>query len=72
VASGIVKAMKISPRKRSKAIKLGDPSLLRFEMSHAADFWEIPCPVQKRDRKSGAKKRSQMETELERLSRAAL
>jgi len=30
--------------------------------------WKIDCPIQKRDRKSGARKRSQQETERERLT----
>lgn len=72
VASSIFEAMQKIPRKVSKAIHLGDTKLLRMEMSHAASYWGIPCPVQKRDRKSGAKKRSQAETETERLSRIAM
>jgi DNA (cytosine-5)-methyltransferase 1 len=55
-----------------KAIPLGDPALLSFEMSEAAAFWGIECPIQKRDRKSGARKRSQQETERERLSISAI
>ena len=41
--------------------------LLTMEMSHAAKFWGIACPIQKRDRKSGARKRTQQETERERV-----
>jgi DNA (cytosine-5)-methyltransferase 1 len=72
VASSIIDAMGVSPRQITKPIQLGDSNLLRLEMSNAAAFWGIPCPIQKRDRKSGAKKRSQAETEIERLSSIAM
>ncbi len=72
VASSIIEAMNVAPRKITKAISLGEAKLLRMEMSQAADFWGIPCPIQKRDRKSGAKKRSQAETEIDRLSQMAM
>lgn len=69
VASSIIAAMGITPRRISAPIPLGNPSLLSLEMSQAATYWKVDCPVQKRDRKSGAKKRSQSQTEVERLSR---
>jgi DNA (cytosine-5)-methyltransferase 1 len=72
VASEVIAAMGVTPRALVEAIPLGDPKLLSMEMSHAADFWGIACPIQKRDRKSGARKRTQMETERERLSRIAI
>ena len=72
VASEVISAMGASPCKSTEAIPLGDVSLLSMEMSHAAKFWEIDCPIQKRDRKSGARKRSQQETERERLSQIAI
>lgn len=68
VASSIITAMGVTPRKVSDPIPLGDTSLLSLEMSHAARYWNVDCPTQKRDRKSGATKRSQLETEAERLS----
>ncbi len=69
VASSIISAMGIIPRKITEPISLGDPTLLTLEMSHASAFWGVECPVQKRDRKSGATKRSQSQTEADRLSR---
>jgi DNA (cytosine-5)-methyltransferase 1 len=72
VASEVITAMGISPSRDSEAIPLGDTSLLSMEMSHAAKFWGIDCPIQKRDKKSGARKRSQQETERERLSQIAI
>jgi DNA (cytosine-5)-methyltransferase 1 len=72
VASQVIAALGASPMSSKKAIPLGDPALLSFEMSEAAAFWGIECPIQKRDRKSGARKRSQQETERERLSISAI
>lgn len=72
VASEVMKAIGFSPAAIIDPIALGDPSLLSLEMSNAAKFWGIDCPIQKRDRKSGARKRTQQETERERLSRIAI
>lgn len=72
VASSIITAMGISPLRKTESFSLGDPSLLAMEMSHAAAFWGVESPTQKRDRKSGAKKRSQIETEACRLSGIAI
>lgn len=71
VASEVIKAMGVSPAIATESIPLGDPKLLTLEMSHAAKYWGIDCPIQKRDRKSGARKRTQQETERERLSQIA-
>jgi DNA (cytosine-5)-methyltransferase 1 len=46
---------------------LGDPALLKMDVSAASEFWGIERPFGKRDRKSGARKRSQFETERARL-----
>lgn len=56
----------------SYGVPLGHLKLLSMEMSHAAEFWRIAFPIQKRDRKSGARKRAQQETEHEGLSRIAM
>jgi DNA (cytosine-5)-methyltransferase 1 len=71
VASSIITAIGISPRQPDIKLELGDPSLLSMEMSHASAFWGVDCPIQKRDRKSGATKRSQSQTEADRLSRSS-
>lgn len=70
VASAVITAMGIAPQTVAPPIPLGDPTLLSREMSHAAAFWGIPCPLQKRDRKSGATKRTQSQTEADRLARS--
>jgi len=71
VASSIITAMGVTPQQANMPIPLGDPTLLSMEMSQASAFWGVACPVQKRDRKSGAKKRSQSQTEVDRLSRSS-
>jgi DNA (cytosine-5)-methyltransferase 1 len=42
-----------------------------MEMSDAASYFDVPKPAGKRDRKSGAKKRKQIEIERTRLSLVA-
>jgi len=44
-------------------ISLGDPSLLRMDMSRAAEHFGVAVRIGRRDRKSGAKKRKQYEIE---------
>lgn len=68
VATELVEAMEHQPKRVKAAIELGDPRLLLMEMSEAAAYLGVDGPRQKRDRKSGAKKRSQLETEFERLA----
>lgn len=70
VATSIIEAAGIIPQKATSPIPLGDTKLLAMEMSEASEFWDVPCPIQTRDRKSGAKKRPQWQTEIERLARA--
>jgi DNA (cytosine-5)-methyltransferase 1 len=63
VAFKIVEALGIKPNRPEKLLSLGDISLLRMDMSRAAAFWDIPNPIGRRDRKSGARKRKQHEIE---------
>jgi DNA (cytosine-5)-methyltransferase 1 len=63
--------MGIRVERAAEELELGDPSLLGMDMSQAAGFWGIEVPIQRRDRKSGARKRSQLQTELDRLARKA-
>ena len=67
VASSLISAMGLVPRLPVETIALGHPALLSMDMSQAAFHLEIDVPIQKRDRKSGATKRSQHQTEMERL-----
>lgn len=68
VASSVMTAMGITPERVQSALELGDVSLLQLEMSQAAAYWGVTCPIQTRDRKSGTRKRSQLQTEADRLA----
>ena len=63
----IGKAAGLTPQVCDKTISLGDPALLKMDISAASRFWAIERPTGKRDRKSGARKRSQQATEAARL-----
>jgi DNA (cytosine-5)-methyltransferase 1 len=70
VAGAIIRAIGAAPTPITAPHPLGDPTLLRMEMSQASEYWGVKCPIQTRDRKSGARKRSQSETEACRLAAA--
>ncbi|RHZ95161.1 DNA cytosine methyltransferase [Cereibacter sphaeroides] len=63
VASEIVRALGVAPKRPERSIDLGEPSLLYMEMSEAAEHFGVAAPSSRRDRKSGAKKRKQHEIE---------
>ncbi len=63
VASKVLEAMGASPERPFGTITLGDNSLLRMNLSQAADHFEVVAIPSKRDRKSGATKRKQSEIE---------
>ncbi|MEV5055846.1 DNA cytosine methyltransferase [Agrobacterium radiobacter] len=67
VAASVLNAMGVNPERTSKIISLGSEKLLYSNMTDAAGVFGVVAPVMRRDRKSGAKKRSQAETEAERL-----
>lgn len=67
LASSIMAATGVTPQKVSEAVQLGDEQLLYTRMSDAAEAFGVDAPIMRRDRKSGAKKRSQAETEEARL-----
>lgn len=67
IAEEIVNALNIDVSRPAEAVELGGLQLLQMGMSEAADFWNVPVTIGRRDRKSGAKKRKQEEIEQERL-----
>jgi len=71
VASSVIQALGLTPAQGQDSMALGDPDLLTMDMSQAARFWGVKAPVGKRDKKSGARKRKQSETEAERLAALA-
>jgi DNA (cytosine-5)-methyltransferase 1 len=63
VALQLIRALGHGPRRPLASIPLGDPGLLRMDMSEAAAYFDVPISIGKRDRKSGLKKRKQNEIE---------
>jgi DNA (cytosine-5)-methyltransferase 1 len=66
VAGEMIRALGFEPEHVDNTIKLGNPELLRMDMSQAALHFGIAVPIKRRDRKSGARKRKQHEIEAER------
>lgn len=66
VAAQVMLALGVAPSRPTKPVPLGDPALLGMDVSTAAAHFGISAPKARRDRKSGAKKRTQSETEAER------
>ncbi len=70
VATVVREAIGTAPTRPKSELPLGDPDWLAFDISEAARHLGVPSPDGKRDRKSGARKRSQAETEAWRLAHA--
>lgn len=68
VASTLIEAMGITPHRPEQILMLNSPSLLTMDMSTAASHFQIEVPIQRRDRKSGVRKRTQLQTERARLA----
>ena len=63
VAAQVLQAMSARPTRPKGEIELGEAGLLRMGMADAASYWRIAAPIGRRDRKSGARKRTQAEIE---------
>jgi DNA (cytosine-5)-methyltransferase 1 len=63
VASEIMQVLDVRRTRPSIAINLGDPSLLSMNAAQASAHFGVENPIGRRDKKSGAKKRSQAEIE---------
>lgn len=63
VASAIMAAMGVAPLRPRRSLELGDSSLVSISMRDAALLFGKAFEPQRRDRKSGAKKRKQIEIE---------
>ena len=68
IAYEVMKALGHRAERSQRLLDLGDPSLLRLDMSEASELFQVEKPSTRRDRKSGAKKRKQHETEAARLA----
>jgi len=63
IASSVLDVLGIAPEKPSAKIDLGQLELLSMNMREASNFWNVPIPIGRRDRKSGLRKRKQTEIE---------
>lgn len=68
VASEVVAALGVVPARPSAPIELGSEALLYMTVSSAASHFGVAPPKTSRDRKSGAKKRKQMDIEAEAIA----
>jgi DNA (cytosine-5)-methyltransferase 1 len=53
----------VTPERPVRELDLGRPELLSMDMGEAAEYWKVPVPIAKRDRKNGLHKRKQLEIE---------
>ena len=72
IATSVIDALGVRPVRPSKSIELGERGLLELDMSDAAAHFGTEPLANRRDRKSGAKKRKQEEIEADRLASASL
>ena len=68
VASEVMKVLGFLPSRPDQALSLGSVELLAFDMSAAARHFNVSRPANRRDRKSGARKRRQADIERERIA----
>lgn len=68
VALKVIEAIGVEPTRPFELVGLGNPALLRLNLSQASDYFGIVPPPSKRDRKSGAIKRRQLDIEAERIA----
>jgi DNA (cytosine-5)-methyltransferase 1 len=68
VAGQVLKAMGKKPSSPIEKVALGDTALLRMSLAEAASYWGIQNPIGSRDRKSGAKKRKQSDTNSQQVT----
>ena len=70
IGRGIISTKNHKSVKPKKILELGDTGLLRMDMSSASKYWGVAIPIEKRNRKSGNKKRNQFEIESLRSANA--
>jgi DNA (cytosine-5)-methyltransferase 1 len=72
VALEVCKALGVDIGQPRGMVQLGDPALLALDMTQAAAHFGVEPPMSRRDRKSGAKKRKQVDIERERIADQAM
>ena len=68
IAGKVIESLGIRPRSPEGSVSLGDTDLLSFDRSRAAEFFGVRPLPGRRDRKSGVKKRKQIDIEQERAA----
>ena len=71
IAGTVIYALGLVPTLPKGAMALEDPALLSFDISAAAQHFGIDPPPNRRDRRSGARKRKQIDIERQRLEEMA-
>lgn len=66
IASKVMKALSAKPKRATRSVELGDTALLYMELTEASEHFGVEKPASRRDKKSGAKKRKQVDIEAER------
>jgi DNA (cytosine-5)-methyltransferase 1 len=64
VAGELMRVLSRKPTRPRRSVTLGDTAFLRMDPSEAARFWDVPNPIERRNKKSGARKRKQIEIEF--------
>ncbi|MDB5470421.1 MAG: (cytosine-5-)-methyltransferase [Caulobacter sp.] len=64
IAAQVIGALGLVPERPDYPMELGDRDLIRMTVSQAAAHFNVEAPAGKRDRKSGARKRKQIDIEL--------
>ena len=68
IAGKVIEVLGITPTQPEDAMPPRNPALLALDLSGAAKHFGVKAPPSRRDRKSGAKKRKQIDIERERLA----
>ena len=68
IAVQVIKALGSEPTRPEQSLALGNVALLGFDLSSAAAHFGVRAIPSRRDQKSGAKKRKQVDIERERLT----
>lgn len=68
IADSVCEALEVEANRPQETVELGESVLLSFDLSDAAVHFGVKPPSSRRDRKSGAKKRKQVDIERERLA----
>lgn len=64
ISTKIMEVLPPTPVRPSTVLELGDTALLKMDMSAASKYWGIKSPIDKRNRKSGQRKRKQEDIEM--------